>query len=143
VTGPAPERLLVDEHAAVVEPVTTLAATVLDALGSGRWPRTELERLVDLLQHDLLVQAAQEERVLFPRAGGSADDRIRHLIADHEALRMTVGRVADLAGGPTRDAGRLGGVIGDLLRLLDRHLVREERVLATVTLDGVGTPNAG
>jgi hypothetical protein len=135
---PAPALSLADEHAVLVEQVSTRANAVLLAVDESRWPDVELRRLVDHLRYELLDQAGQEERLLFPLVGGCAAPPVRPLLAQHAALRSLTERLGALAAEPGQDVDQLAGGVRRLRRLLERHVVEEERALATVTLDGVG-----
>ncbi|MGY1643233.1 hemerythrin domain-containing protein [Geodermatophilus sp. SYSU D00703] len=136
---PPPALSLADEHAALVEQVGTRADAVLLAVEENRWPDVELRRLVDHLHYELLDQAGQEERLLFPLVGGCAAPRVRPLLAEHAALRTMTEQLGALAVEPGPDVDPLARGVRQLRRLLQRHVVEEERALATVTLDGVGT----
>lgn len=138
---PSPAPLLIDEHAVLVEQIAARQEHVRAGLQAGDWPRTELRQLLDYLHYELLDQTVHEERLLFPLAGGCADTRVQELVAEHLALRRATEQLADAAAprNEGRDVDQLTALLRDLRRLLERHVVREERVLATVTLDGVET----
>lgn len=142
MSGATAPHLLLDEHAAILAEVATLVGPVRRVLDEERWPHEELTRLLDYLQHGLLEQTAQEEVLLFPLAGGEADTPIAPLLADHARLRATVQRLAALAEALAADPDGLSARLRELRRLLEHHVVREERALATVTLDGVGSRGA-
>ncbi|MGY1809272.1 hemerythrin domain-containing protein [Blastococcus sp. SYSU D00669] len=137
-------ELLIDEHAVLVEQVTARTDDVLHALAQRRRPTGELHRLLRYLRHDLLDQTVQEERLLFPSMGGCGAEHVRPLLADHVALRRSVERIADLTADASgaADTDQLEDVLRELSRLLSAHVVREERALAPVTLDGVGARRA-
>ncbi|CCG05675.1 hemerythrin domain-containing protein [Blastococcus saxobsidens] len=133
-------HLLVDEHAVVLQQVKARMDPILGALGDGHWPRTELQDLLDYLRYELLDQTVHEERLLFPlAAGGFRNAEIEQLVDDHVALRDAADRlVEEVAAGPEeRDSDELATFLRHLHNLLDAHLVREERMLAAVTLEGV------
>jgi uncharacterized protein (DUF2249 family) len=134
----APPQSLADEHAVLVDHVSARAEAVLRAVDENRWPDVELRRLVDHLRYELLDQAGHEERLLFPLVGGCASPQVRPLLAEHAALRALTEQLGALAVGPGRDVDHLAGRIRRLRRLLERHVVEEERALAGVTLDGIG-----
>ncbi|WP_448624969.1 hemerythrin domain-containing protein [Geodermatophilus sp. URMC 64] len=137
---PTTAELLVDEHAVLIEQVTTRTEKILQAVAGHRWPADQLQRLIDYLHDELLDQTVHEERLLFPAAGGCSAEQIRPLLADHAALRRSVEELTRLAAdaAPTPDADQLLRVMRSLRRMLSAHAVREERALAPVTLDGVG-----
>ncbi|TFV63945.1 DUF2249 domain-containing protein [Geodermatophilus sp. DF01-2] len=133
-------HLLADEHAILLQQVEAHEDRILTVLRDGRWPRRELRELVDYLRYELLDQAAHEERLLFPLAtGGFGSAQVEVLMRDHVALRDAADRLAreiDAEIGE-QDGNRLAEFLLDLRQQLDRHLAREERALATTTLEGI------
>jgi uncharacterized protein (DUF2249 family) len=131
---------LVDEHAVLLDEVRTRARAARTALGAGTWPEPIVRGLVDYLRYELLDQAVNEERLLFPLVGeGLADPQVHHLVDDHRQLRDIVDHVADLADAPSSHGGPAGLVelLDDLEGLLDDHVRAEEALLSRTTAAGV------
>lgn len=138
MTNPASLHRLADEHAVLQQEVEKREERVLDALAAGRWPAQEVRGLLDYLRYELLDQAVNEERLLYPLApDGFADPRIHQLVEDHVALRDLADRLATLAAAGTGDPGQLTGTIGELKERLGRHLDNEQQVLQPVADTGV------
>ncbi|GAB3347783.1 hemerythrin domain-containing protein [Modestobacter lapidis] len=130
--GAAPDTLAA-EHRALHQETGLRRQRVIDALGAGSWPVAEVQALLAYLHHEVLDQAAAEERRLFARACGShADPRARQLAAEHAGLRDAVDEVTCAATDDGRDTGRLVRALTDLDDRLGRHLRHEEEVLAGV-----------
>lgn len=128
------------EHAILLQQVGRYEDQVLRVLDGGGWPQQELRELSDYLRYELLDQAVQEERLLFPLAdGGFSNVDVQRLIGDHVALRSAADQLAEaVAAGPReQDADRLTDFLRSLRQLLDRHLAHEQRVLGAVTPEGV------
>ena len=132
-------QTLVDEHGVLWHEIEVRRGDVLHALGAGDWPVAELGRLVDYLRFELLDQAVNEERLIFPLAGRPSDPGVAQLLADHVELRDTTNALADLGSLPegARDPGLLITMLDDLYGVLDRHLKAEERVLSGASEWGV------
>lgn len=129
---------LADEHAALQREVENRERQVLDALAAGRWPTQEVRGLLDYLRYEVLDQAVNEERLLYPLApDGFADPRIHRLVEEHVVLRDLADRLAALASAGAGDAGQLTATIGDLKGQLRRHLDNEQQVLQPVSDTGV------
>jgi uncharacterized protein (DUF2249 family)/hemerythrin-like domain-containing protein len=131
---------LADEHAVLLAEVRVRERAVRAALGTGRWPRRELDALVAYLRYEVLDQADHEESLLFPRASaGDAPSPVRALAEDHGQLRNLTERLAAAATTDGRDdePAALAELLDDLEESLDRHMRTEQAVLAAATTDGV------
>ena len=131
---------LADEHAVLLQEVHHRERAVRAALGAGGWPDREIEALVAYLRYEVLDQAANEERLLFPLTSeGLAGNRMHGLVEDHVQLRdLTDHRVAaGTADDAHRDPGALVDLLDDVEELLDRHMSAEQALLAPTTTDGV------
>ena len=110
------------------------------ALSEGRWPDHEVAGLVDYLRYEVLDQAVNTERLLFPLVGhGRTHSGIHELVDDHVRLRDLADRLANVA-----TAHRIRSEPGDLVELLDaleefldRHMRTEEALLSGTTSAGV------
>lgn len=140
MNDPSSHHRLADEHAGLLQEVERRQQRVLDALDAARWPSAEIRALVAYLRYELLDQAANEERLLYPLTGrGFADDRIRELVEEHVRLRdvsdaLAGAAAADAAG---QDSGRLTSMLGDLRRHLEQHRRHEQEVMSTSTDSGI------
>jgi uncharacterized protein (DUF2249 family)/hemerythrin-like domain-containing protein len=130
---------LADEHAVLLQEVRHRERAVRAALGAGGWPDREIEALVAYLRYEVLDQAANEERLLFPLTSeGLAGNRIHGLVDDHVQLRDLTDRlVAAGTADAHRDPGALVDLLDDVEELLDRHMRAEQALLAPTTTDGV------
>lgn len=120
---------LTDEHALLLGQVAARAEDVVAVAARDRWPRRQLQALLDYVRAEVLQQVADEERLLFPARQGPGFARLRH---EH----MRVRRVADaLAEAAHDEAGwttsRLAAVSQDLVTTLERHLAAEDALLTT------------
>jgi hemerythrin-like domain-containing protein len=126
-------QTLVDEHRALWHEVEVRRGEVLHALGDGEWPAPQIFRLVDYLRFELLDQAVNEERLLFPLTSEKpTDPRVAQLLEDHVDLRDATNALAGLATMPAdaRDPARVVTLLDNLNEVLDRHLQAEETVLS-------------
>ena len=126
-------QTLVDEHRVLRHELEVRRGDVLHALGNGKWPAPALTRLVDYLHFELIDQAVNEERLLFPPVAGTLPRaRVAQLLADHVALRDATNALGGLATLPedARDPGLVVGALDDLYEVLDRHLQAEESLLS-------------
>ena len=133
-------QTLVDEHRVLLHEIEVRRGEVLLALGDGDWPVSQIDRLVDYLRVELLDQAVNEERLLFPLAPGTwRNPRVAQLLEDHVVLRDATNALADLATPvvDARDPARVVAALDDLHEVLDRHLDAEEAVLSAVGENGV------
>lgn len=140
MSNPAPMHRLADEHTVLQREVERRGQRVLDVLGEGRWPAEEVQGLLGYLRYEVLDQAVNEERLLYPLTEeGFADPRIQQLVDDHVQLRDMADRLAELVDGTDgeRDAERLTGTMQELRERLDRHLRNEQQVLQPVADTGV------
>ena len=131
---------LADEHAVLLQEVRHRERAVRAALGAGRWPVREIEALVAYLRYEVLDQAANEERLLFPLTSeGLAGSRMHGLVEDHVQLRDLTDHLvaAGTADQARRDPGALVDLLDDVEELLDRHMRAEQALLAPTTTDGV------
>jgi hypothetical protein len=105
---------LADEHAVLLQEVRHRERAVRAALGAGRWPDREIEALVAYLRYEVLDQAANEERLLFPLTSeGIAGKRMHALVEDHVQLRDLTDDL--VAAGTADDARRAPRALVDLL----------------------------
>lgn len=133
-TAGRPPVTLADEHALLLSQVAIRAGDALAAIAVGRWPGTELRALLSYVDAEVLRQAAEEERLLFP---GWAPGDITLLARDHARLRSAAEALESLAAGERpASSAQLATAIRDLLSQLERHLRAEETVLAADTEPG-------
>ena len=114
-------QTLVDEHRVLWHEIEVRRGEVLLALGDGDWPVSQIGRLVDYLRFELLDQAVNEERLLFPLTPGKwRDPRVAQLLEDHVVLRDATNALADLAtlAADARDPARVVAVLDDLHEVL-------------------------
>lgn len=133
-------QTLVDEHRVLWHEVEVRRGEVLSALGDGDWPVPQIARLVDYLRFELLDQAVNEERLLFPRTSERRPDpRVARLLEDHVGLRDATNALAGLATLPVeeRDPASVVTLLDDLHEALGRHLDAEEAILSPVGEWGV------
>jgi uncharacterized protein (DUF2249 family) len=131
---------LADEHAVLLQEVRHRERAVRAALGAGRWPDREIEALVAYLRYEVLDQAANEERLLFPLTSeGLAGNRMHGLVEDHVQLRDLTDHLvaAGTADDARRDPRALVDLLDDVEELLDRHMRAEQALLSPTTTDGV------
>ena len=134
------EHPLADEHAVLLHEVRIRGQRIRAALSEGRWPDHEVAGLVDYLRYEVLDQAVNTERLLFPLVGhGRTHSGIHQLVDDHVRLRDLADRLANVA-----TAHRIRSEPGDLVELLDaleefldRHMRTEESLLSGTTSAGV------
>lgn len=138
-SDPSGAQTLVDEHSVLWHEIEVRRGEVLHALGAGNWPVAELARLVDYLRFELLDQAVNEERLIFPLAGRPGDPGVAQLLADHVELRDTTNALAGQGALPEegRDPAVLITMLDDLYGVLDHHLTAEETVLTGASEWGV------
>jgi len=132
-TNQAGGQTLADEHRVLWHEIEVRRAEVLRALGGGDWPVPQLVRLVDYLRSELLDQAVNEERLLFPLTSGQrTEPGVAQLLEDHVDLRDATNALAGLATAPddARDPARIVAVLDDLDEVLERHLDAEEAFLS-------------
>jgi uncharacterized protein (DUF2249 family) len=131
---------LADEHAVLLQEVRHRDRAARAALGAGGWPDREIEALVAYLRYEVLDQAVNEERLLFPLTSeGLAGNRVHGLVEDHVQLRDLTDRLgaAGTADEAHRDPGALVDLLDDVEKLLGRHMRAEQALLAPTTTDGV------
>ncbi len=120
---------LAEEHGLLLRQVAVRAEELLAVTADGGWPARELQALLTYMQVEVLRQAADEERLLFPSYGSSA--ALDRLGRDHTILHLITEILAAAAtdDGPHIPAD-LAETTRDLLAHLERHLGSEEAVLA-------------
>ena len=131
---------LADEHGLLLRQVAARAEELLRVTGNGGWPGPELEALLTYLRVEVLRQAHDEERLLFPASTWSP--ALERLGRDHTVLHLLTETLA--AAGHSRSQGvpaELAATTRELVAHLERHLGDEEAVLARE--DGYGeTPRS-
>ena len=120
---------LVDEHALLLAQVIIRAEKVLTATAEGRWPTRELQALAGYLRSEVLRQAGDEEKLLFPARDPAPG--FARLARDHARLRAGTEVLEQAAAGTgIRSRAQVAAVTRDLLAQLERHLATEELALA-------------
>jgi uncharacterized protein (DUF2249 family)/hemerythrin-like domain-containing protein len=140
MSDPAQRHRLADEHRLLQQEVERREQRVRDVLAEGRWPAEEVRGLLDYLRYEVLDQAVNEERLLYPLTEqGFADPRIQQLVDDHVQLRDMADRLTELVDSPAdaQDAQQLSATLDELRERLDRHLRNEQEVLRPVAETGV------
>ena len=119
---------LAEEHTMLLREVRARTGGLLAAIADGRWPAAELDALAGYARAEVLRQASEEERLLFPgvpapEAGGLARDHVRLRSA---ADLLT--RTAD--GEQPMSAEQVAAAARDFAAGLERHLRAEQGLLA-------------
>jgi iron-sulfur cluster repair protein YtfE (RIC family) len=129
-----PPLSLADEHGLLLRQVAVRAEELLAVASGGGWPSRELEALLTYMRVEVLRQAGDEERLLFPAC--SPSPTLERLGRDHTMLHLLTDTLETAASGrgPQVPAD-LAATTLELLAHLERHLVNEEAVLAA---DGAG-----
>lgn len=124
-----PPLSLADEHGLLLRQVAVRADELLAAASGGGWPGRELEALMTYMRVEVLRQARDEERLLFPAC--SPSPALERLGRDHTMLHLLTEALERAASGrgPQVPAD-LAATTLELLARLERHLVDEEAVLA-------------
>ena len=119
---------LAEEHGLLLRQVAARAEDLLALTAHGGWPARELQALLTYMRVEVLRQAADEERLLFPSHVPSA--ALDRLGRDHTMLHLMTEVLAAAAtdDGPHIPAD-LAAITRDLLEHLERHLSSEEAVL--------------
>lgn len=129
-----PPLTLADQHALLLRQVATRAEDLLAVTAEDRWPARELQALVGYLRAEVVGQAADEERLLFP-AGASPG--ISRLARDHARLRAAIETLESVAAGEsTWSPAELAAATRDLLHQLERHLHAGQALLAAADAPG-------
>jgi uncharacterized protein (DUF2249 family) len=125
---------LSEEHGLLLRQVAVRAEELLAVTATGGWPARELQALLTYMRVEVLRQAADEERLLFPSYAASA--ALERLGRDHTVLHLLTEMLATAATdeGPHIPAD-LAVTTRDLLAHLERHLGSEEAVLAANDTD--------
>lgn len=121
---------LAEEHGLLLRQVAARAEDLLAVTADDGWPARELQALLTYMRAEVLRQAVDEERLLFPsRAPSAALDRLGR---DHTMLHLITEALAAAATdeGPHIPAD-LAATTRDLLAHLERHLSSEEAVLVS------------
>lgn len=126
---------LSEEHGLLLRQVAVRVEELLAVTADGGWPARELQALLTYMRVEVLRQAADEERLLFPSYGSSA--ALDRLGRDHTILHLLTETLAAAATseGP-RIPADLAATTRDLLAHLERHLGSEEAVLAANDAQG-------
>ena len=124
-----PALVLTGEHSLLLRQAARRAEGVLAVIAESRWPTAELRALIGCLRAEVLRQAGDDERLLFP--GREAQPGFARLSRDHVHLRANIGVLAESAAGRgTCSAAQLAVTTRDLLAQLTRHLAAEATLLA-------------
>ncbi|HUY52060.1 MAG TPA: hemerythrin domain-containing protein [Streptosporangiaceae bacterium] len=122
-------------HALLLEQVATRSEAVRMAIAEDRWPGRELHALLGYLRAEVLRQAADEERLLFPGRGASPD--LTRLARDHARLRAETEVLVHAASGErAMPPDQLAAATRDFFCQLGRHLGAEEALLAASGMPG-------
>jgi iron-sulfur cluster repair protein YtfE (RIC family) len=119
---------LSEEHGLLLRQVAARVEDLLAVIAEDRWPARELQALLAYLRAEVLGQAADEERLLFPT--GDTPPAFAQLAADHTHLRLVTEALAEAADEGTQSPAQLAAATRDLVAHLERHLSAEEAVLA-------------
>ncbi|HEY6746267.1 MAG TPA: hemerythrin domain-containing protein [Mycobacteriales bacterium] len=120
---------LFEEHGLLLRQVAVRAEELLAVTAGGGWPARELQALLTYMRVEVLRQAVDEERLLFPCCPPSA--ALDRLGRDHTILHLMTEMLATAATGEgPRIPAELARTTRDLLAHLERHLGSEEAVLA-------------
>jgi iron-sulfur cluster repair protein YtfE (RIC family) len=120
---------LSEEHGLLLRQVAVRAEELLAVTAEGGWPARELQALLTYMRVEVLRQAADEERLLFPSYTPSA--ALDRLGRDHTILHLMTEMLATAATGEgPHIPAELAATTRDLLAHLERHLSSEEAVLA-------------
>ena len=120
---------LADEHGLLLRQVAVRAEELLAVACDGGWPGRELEALLTYMRVEVLRQAHDEERLLFPTCDPSP--ALERLGRDHTILHLLTETLATAASGQGPHVpADLVATTRDLLAHLERHLSNEEAVLA-------------
>lgn len=124
----ATPRTLAEEHALLRGQVVARAARLLAVVSCGGWPGAELAALAAYARAEVLRQASDEERLLFPARRSEA---VTRLARDHARLRAKTELLARAAAGEQLfSPGQLAAAARDLVGQLERHMSAEEQALA-------------
>ena len=130
VIGPEdPPLSLADEHGLLLRQVAVRAEELLAVASVGGWPSRELEALLTYMRVEVLRQAHDEERLLFPACAPSP--ALERLGRDHTMLHLLTETLSTAASGRGPQVpAELAATTLELLAHLERHLSDEEAVLA-------------
>lgn len=130
VIGPDDPPLgLADEHGLLLRQVAVRAEELLAVASAGGWPSRELEALLTYMRVEVLRQAQDEERLLFPACAPSP--ALERLGRDHTMLHLLTETLSTAASGRGPQVpAELAATTLELLAHLERHLGDEEAVLA-------------
>ncbi|HST64019.1 MAG TPA: hemerythrin domain-containing protein [Mycobacteriales bacterium] len=120
---------LSEEHGLLLRQVAVRAEELLAVTADGGWPAQELQALLTYMRVEVLRQAVDEERLLFPSYARSA--ALERLGRDHTVLHLLTETLATSATADARVPADLAATTRELLAHLERHLGNEEAVLAT------------
>lgn len=120
---------LSEEHGLLLRQVAVRVEELLAVTADGGWPARELQALLTYMRVEVLRQAADEERLLFPSHTSSA--ALDRLGRDHTILHLLTETLATAATGEgPHIPADLAATTRDLLAHLERHLGSEEALLA-------------
>lgn len=133
-----PPLTLAEEHDLLLWQVSARAEELLAAVEDGGWPGTELAALAGYAQAEVLRQASDEERLLFP---GASARQVAGLARDHARLRLAADLLARAAAREQpMTPGQVGIAARDFVAQLERHLLAEENLLASGRAAQYGAP---
>ena len=130
--GPAPEtdsHTLAGEHALLLRDVRRRATPVLAVAAARSWPADALRTLIEFLQHVVLRQVSDEERLLYP--GDYTAVPFAELSAGHLRLHALTQQLIQAS---TEEGSllALASRVEELLHVLQQHLIQEQAVLAAL-----------
>ena len=124
-----PPLTLAEEHVLLLWQVTARTEELLTAIADGGWPGVELAALAGYARAEVLRQASDEERLLFPEAPAR---EAAGLARDHARLRSAADLLARAAAGEQpMTPGQVAIAARDFVAQLERHLRAEENLLAS------------
>lgn len=118
---------LSEEHGLLLRQVAIRAEELLAVTADGGWPTRELQALLTYMRAEVLRQAVDEERLLFPSHASSA---VGGLARDHTTLHLMTEMLADAATEERpHHPAQLAAMTRELVAHLERHLDAEQAAL--------------